>query len=138
MQSKQYNFFNEVGRRMHVPRIDFLVDVEGDFTPAPPLNPASISLEFLTSFSSTNEIVAGGAVTGANVGTYALSLAPQDDQENTQEKLWRAVFPLLEGDVTQVILFNSEAHLADATQTSQDFTLHAMIFYARRISDFSF
>jgi hypothetical protein len=138
MQSKQYNFFNDIGRRMHTPRIDFLVDVEGNYTPTPPLNTASISLEFLTSFSSTNGIVEGGEVTGANVGTYTLSLAPQTTQENTQEKLWRSMYPLLEGDVNQLILFNTDAQMADATKTTIDFRLHAMLFHVRPISNFGY
>lgn len=138
MQSKQYNFFNEIGRRIHTNRIDFLIDTQGNFTPVPPLNNSSIQLDFLTSFSGFNAIVQEGATTGANVGTYNLSMAPQTDQEDTQEKLWRALFPLLEGDVVQFIMYNNPAQMADATQTSRAFALHAMLFHSRQLSDFSY
>ena len=138
MDSKQYNFFNQIGKRIHVPRIDFLIDAQGTFTPTPPLNNAAISLDFFPSFSFSTAIVAGGAVTGANVGTYILNMAPQTEQEESQQKLWRASFPLLEGDVVQLVLFDSMAQMADATKNSLGFTLHAMLFHARQISDFSY
>ncbi len=138
MQSKQYNFFNDIGMRIHIPRIDFLIDTEGNYTPAPPLNTSSIALDFLPSFSETNAIVAGGVVTGANLGTYALSLAPQDQSENSQEKLWRSIYPLLEGDVNQLILYNTPVQMADATQANMDFRLHAMLFHARPVSEFGY
>lgn len=138
MQSKQYNFFNEIGRRMHIPRIDFLVDVQGNFTPTPPLNTTSIQLDFLPSFSDTDFIVEGGAVTGANIGTYNLNLAPQTTAEDSQDKLWRSIFPLLEGDVCQVVLYNNPTQMANVAQTNTDFRLHAMVFHARPISTFGY
>lgn len=138
MKSKQYNFFNTIGKRMHIPRIDFMVDVQGDYTPIAPLNTSAIKLDFLTSFSTTDFIVQGGAVTGANVGTYALSFAPQSTQEASQEKLWRATFPLLEGDVCQLILFNDVIQMSDVSQTNRAFRLHAMLFHVRAISDFGY
>ncbi len=132
MQSKQYNFFNDIGRRMHVPRIDFLIDTLGALAP---LNDARVAMDYLTSFSTTNTVVEGGAVTGANVGNYSLNFSPQTIQESTQGKIWRSMYPLLEGDVCQLIFYYSSAQMADTTQTNNDFRLHAMMFHVRPISD---
>lgn len=138
LQSKQYNFFKEVGRRMHIPRIDFLIDAQGNYAPVPPPNVSAIALDFLASFSGTNFIVQGGSVTGANIGTYILDMSPQNNQENSQEMLWRSMYPLLEGDVCQVVLSNSQRQMASVVITSNDFRLHAMVFHARPISAFGY
>lgn len=135
MQSKQYNFFNDIGMRMHVPRVDFLIDSVGDMDVA---NTAGISTNYLTSFSSTNTIVDGGLVTGANVGTYKLSFAPQTTQEETQDKIWRSMFPLLEGDVCQLIFTHDNRQMSEVAITMNDFRLHAMLFHVRPISNFGY
>ena len=135
MQSKQYNFFNDIGKRMHIPRIDFLVDTQGAYTPTPPLNTAGILMDYLTSFSATNTIAQGGAVTGATIGTSILNFAPQSTQEATATKIWRCQFPLLEGDVCQLTFAYSDLQMAVVAQTTNDFRLHAMMFHVRSISD---
>ncbi len=126
--SKRYNFFNKIGRKIQVPRIDFLVDKTEN---------GAIQFDFFTSFSDTS-LVTDGDLTGANIGTNVLPTTAQSDFEETQEKIWRSLYPLLEGDTIQYSLRLSDEQMVDTNISFSGFKLHAVLFHARQTEDFGF
>jgi hypothetical protein len=128
MQSKQYNFFNEVGKKIEVPRIDFLIDtIEG----------GKIQFNYLTSFSD-QFINLGGDITGATLGTNILDLQALNVYGQTQTKIWRSMFPFWEGENVQYNLVMTDPLMLDKDTAFSDFRLHAVLFYARQTNDFGF
>jgi hypothetical protein len=126
MVSKQYNFFNDIGKKIHIPRIDFLVDTQED---------AFIQFNYMSSFS--NELLdVEGNISGAGVGDFLIDFNPLTTYETSQTKVWRPIFPLLEGSVGQYILTMTNPLLLNTDSAFADFRLHAIIFYARPTSDF--
>lgn len=126
MQSKQYNFFNDTGKKIEVPRIDFLVET---------IAGGKIQFNYLSSFSD-QFLNTGGNTTGASLGTNILDLDALNVFARTQTKIWRSMFPFWEGENVQYNLVMTDPLMLDKTTAFSDFRLHAVLFYARQTSDF--
>lgn len=126
LQSKAYNFYNEVGKNIRIPRIDFLIDVNPN---------AQAYLDYSVSFSNL-ELVQESAVTNAITGNSVLDMGPLTELEKSQEQAWRNMYPILEGETIQYILTLNNTQMLDSTISFSAFELHAIIFYASKTSDF--
>lgn len=121
--SKQYNFYNSVGRQINIPRIDFLVDKQDG---------GQIAINYNTSFSSMDQYEIPTVLPGNNI----LEFDAATPYEDTQTKIWRAVYPYAEGSVIQYKLYYSDDQMLDKNIVWDDFQMHAVLFFARQTSDF--
>lgn len=127
IMSKQYNFFQSVGKNMFVSKIDFSIDKTED---------SEISLSFYSSTSDemlTQDGVANGSILGdATLDTrpYPINLAPL---EQSQEQLWHSINPQLSGEYIQIGIFWSDEQMIEKEIVLDDFQLHAMVFHVRSV-----
>lgn len=121
--SKQYNFYNSVGRQINIPRIDFLIDKEDG---------GQIAINYNTSFSSLDQFQIPTILPGSSILEF-LAATPY---ENTQTKVWRSAYPYAEGSVIQYRLYYNNDQMLDKDIIWNDFQMHAVIFFTRQTSDF--
>ena len=126
--SKQYNFFNEQGKNLHVPEIVFNVDVtqHGQFL-----------FDYYTSFSALSLQLASNG-NGTALGTNILETIPADDYQETATQLWRSLYPLADGDVFAFKLTMNDTQMRDTDIVFSDFQLHAILIYAEPTDVFGY
>lgn len=123
--SKRYNLYVDKAKRINVPRIDFLLGTtEG----------GQVSFDFSTSFSF-ELLIEKGNITNSSLGSNALESIPYNDAEINQDKLWRSVYILAEGDVIQYQLSLNDDQITDPSIAFSTFSLHGIIIHARPISE---
>lgn len=132
--TKQYNFYTQAGKRQYIPRVNLLIaktsdddeNVNGQF-----------SFQYFESFSKY-DIARNGLENGAILGSNIIEMGPLTNAESTQDKLWRYIYPLLEGDTIQFLFYYSDEQMGVNEYVFDVFELHAMLFYAKPTSDFGF
>lgn len=120
--SKQYNFYIDKGRNSCVNKIDFQVK-RTDF--------GQISIQMRTS-SSTINLTAGAASTGALVGTGVLVTSPYAlyPYEATAERVVHPFYTSVSGSFVQMTLTLSPDQMMNVNVMRADFQLHSMTIYA--------
>lgn len=126
--SKQYNFYNSAGKKANISRVDFLVSK----TPN-----GRIFFDYNTSFSSVS-LSNDSLMVNSALGTNILDTNALSTYEQTQDMLWRSLFPFAEGLVIQYQLYFNNDLMLDKDVVFSDFELHAILFYARPTSDLGF
>ena len=126
--SKQYNFYNKDGKKLNIPRVDFLLSKTSN---------GQLFFDYNTSFSNTSlsqDSINISSATGNNI----LESKPYSTFESSQTMLWRSLFPFAEGLVIQYQLYFNDALMVQPTVVWSEFELHAVLFYARPTSDLGF
>ncbi len=130
--TKQYNPYNEAGRNIYVPRIEFYVDVTdtGEFK--------------VESFASSNPLPLGqeGMATGSLLGNQTLITASDPNIfKAQQQQIWSSVYFQVDGELAQFRIFMNDEQMTripdagDIAVPLNDFTLHAMIIFALKSTD---
>lgn len=127
IKSKRYNFYSSNGKKLRVSRIDFLLSktVNGE-----------LSYNVYSSFNEIN--LANDVSIPANVlyGTNEIETSPLTTYEETQDKVWRSIYPSLEGDTIQFELELSDAQMLDVNIAESDLKIHAILIHAEETGDF--
>ena len=124
--TKEYNFYAKQGRNAYVSRVDFLVDSTGA---------GEIQVDCFVS-SSTNSLVADGALSGALIGaqtldTYPYTAAPASMRfEGNATRLWHPVYFQADGEYVQLQLSMNDAQMRDVDIRDSGFQMHAICIYA--------
>lgn len=126
METKEFNFYFKDGRDLYIPRVDFHVDKT---------SAGEISVDFFTS-TSERSITTDGLLTGALLGTNTLETYALNTQEVYQERLWHPLYPQAEGQFVKVRFYLNDTQMLLDTIALEDFQLHAISFYSRRIERF--
>lgn len=119
--TKQYNFYVDQGRNAYIAMVDFLVDKtdRGQVT--------------IDSFVSTaeNSLLQESTVNGSILGSNILETSPYAlvNLEQSQDRVWHAVYLQAEGECVQLRIYMSDAQMMDPDITWSDFQLHGMTFY---------
>lgn len=116
MATKQYNFYLEQGRNLSVSRVDFFVDKTTE---------GQITIDYYT--SSSNQLIGSQILETTPYALYPL--------EQSQERLWHPVYLYAEGEFIQLVIYLSDAQMADLDIAWSDFQLHAQTYYAQLTSD---
>lgn len=122
IKTKEYNFYVNRGMLVNVTKVNFLVDKTSD---------GEITIDTFAS-SSPVSLLSSGSATGAILGDSVLKTSPFDlyPLENSQDRLWHAVYFQAEGQTIQLRFFHTPAQLSTLKIVHSGFELHAMLFHA--------
>lgn len=124
IKTKQFNFYQNQGRNVYIPQVDFLVDRT---------DKGAITADY---FIGTNALSMIGEASAslAALGTNVLETSPYPliPFEAQQTRLWHSLYFQAAGECVQLRLYLSDKQMRDAEVALSDFQLHAMTFYAQQ------
>lgn len=120
MLTKQYNFYLKEGFSFTTNAIDMYVDKTGSRGPGALFIGGSFSVDWYV--NSSNYLL----------GTQTVQTYPYDDPyyifENTQDQVWRRVYPEAEGDLIQFKFYISDDQMIDQYSAWSNFVIHAYMY----------
>lgn len=116
--SKQYNFFNQIGRNIEVTETDFYVS-------------HTANGEFSIDYSASSSV--------ARLGTVILETRPYNPVlvpfEQTQSRLWHRAYLDAEGNNFQIFIYLSDAQIRNENIAWSDIQIHAIMFHVSTTRD---
>lgn len=126
--TKDFNFFNQVGRNVAINRVEFYIDV----TPNGEITVSTIS----TDSDVYDAEQASGTVLAPILGTSILETKRfVDEPFPNRERSWRSVFFSSDGESIQLRFYMTPTQITTPTISRTDFQLNAMIVYAQATAD---
>lgn len=131
--TKQYNFYNQSGDNLTIPRVDFLVDKTEN---------GEITVDYFTSTASLG-MLSEGSQSGSLVDNGILVTTPEPlvPLEAFQKQFWHSIYLHAEGETIQLRIFLSRDQMTKRILVSEDptyaypalqaFELNAMVFYSK-------
>lgn len=126
--TKDFNFFNEIGRNVAVNRIAFYVDTtdNGELTVIPVASDSEVNLAENADGSVLNPVL------GTNILETKRGL---DEAFPNRSRAWRSVFFNAQGESVQFRFYYNNSQATDPTISMVDFQLNAFIIYAEPTAD---
>ena len=124
--TKQWNFYQNVGKNVYIQKIDFNITKTSQ---------GQITIDYYP--SSTNEsMIAQASATGAAMGNSVLETSPYTlvPLEEQQNQLWHPIFFQTDGETVQLRIYLNDDQLKNPTIAESFFELNAMLLYAQQIS----
>lgn len=128
LQSKQFNFYNEVGINTAVLKVDFLVDKTDFGQIAVNWDVSSSDRDFILDSVSTQSLI-GSSI----LPTFPNALMPL---EGTQARFWHPVYFNAQGENFNFLMFFTPQQVTDPNISLSDFQLNAFIVHAMKTSQF--
>ncbi len=129
IRTKQFNFYNNVGCNVYIPKVVFYVDrtAEGEIT-------ANV---YVSSADDYN-LVEQGAITGTLLGTNVVAtngyfLQPLQD---LQDRFWHICYFQAEGEVVQIQLTFTNDQITTPAIAFSDFQLNALLVYGMKTNQY--
>ena len=121
--TKQYNFFTDQGKYTFISHADFYVGKTDS---------GQCTIDYYASTSNL-AMVPQGVISGSLIGTSILETSPYalNPLEQTQEQFWHRLYFQTLGETIQLNIYFSQSQTEDPEIAFADFTLNAMLFYAR-------
>jgi hypothetical protein len=120
--TKQFSPYVDKDQRLHLERIDYLVqktqagEIQTDYYPS----------------ASQLSMVTAGTQTGAIMGNSILETFPYTDLEIEEDRIWHPVYYQTTGNFVQVLLAMNDLELRTPAIAWSAFELEAMILYTQR------
>jgi len=129
IRTKQYNFYNQEGCNVYIPKIVFYVDRTSE---------GEITANVYVSSADQYNLVQQGQITGAMLGTSVIEtsgyfLVPL---QQLQDRFWHVCYFQAEGEVVQIQLTFSPTQIMTPAFAFSDFELNAMFIYAMKTNQY--
>lgn len=122
MLTKQYNFYIKDGYCFDVDKVDMYVEKTGSVGNDGLFIGGSFSVDWYVNSS------------GEFLSTEIVQTYPYDDPyyafENTQDRVWRRVYPDAEGDVIQFRFYLNDNQMVDEISAWSSFIIHGCMYHA--------
>ena len=125
IRTKQFNFYNEAGCNVYIPKAVFYVEktTSGEIT-------ANVYVSAAVNYNLVQQGMITGALLGTNIiATNGYTLQPL---QNMQERFWHVCYFQAEGENVQIQLTFSDVQISTPSIAFSDFELNAMFIYAMK------
>lgn len=126
IKTKQWNFYQNIGKNVYIQKIDFNVTKTTS---------GQITVDYFPS-STEESMIFQASETGAAMGNSVLETSPYAlvPLEQQQNQLWHPVFFQTDGETVQLRIYLNDDQMMDPTIAESDFEINAMVIYAQQIS----
>ena len=125
IRTKQFNFYNQEGSNVYIPKIVFYVDRTTS---------GAITANVYVSSAGSYNLVDEGFITGALLGTNVLETFADEfiPLQSIQDRFWHVCYFQAEGENVQIQLTFNSVQIRTPSIVFSDFEMHAMFIYAMK------